>query len=72
MIVSSCFPSFHYHHCVNCALTSCLLCLVMPAVAEPELRVVILRYFNPVGAHSSGLIGESPKQPNNLMPYVGS
>jgi UDP-glucose 4-epimerase len=40
------------------------------AVADAQLRVVILRYFNPVGAHKSGTIGESPKQPNNLLPYV--
>ena len=34
-------------------------------------NVVILRYFNPVGAHKSGLIGEDPKGlPNNLMPFV--
>ncbi|MCU1419401.1 MAG: galE [Mycetocola sp.] len=41
------------------------------AVANPELRIAMLRYFNPVGAHPSGLIGEDPKVvPNNLMPYV--
>ncbi|SFN35775.1 UDP-glucose 4-epimerase GalE [Mycetocola miduiensis] len=41
------------------------------AAADAGLRVAILRYFNPVGAHSSGLIGEDPKGiPNNLMPYV--
>lgn len=41
------------------------------AVAYPEMSVVLLRYFNPVGAHESGLIGEDPKGiPNNLMPYV--
>jgi len=40
-------------------------------VADPELRVVLLRYFNPVGAHESGLIGENPNGvPNNLMPYI--
>lgn len=39
--------------------------------AYPEMSVVLLRYFNPVGAHESGLIGEDPKGvPNNLMPYV--
>lgn len=39
--------------------------------AEPEFSVVLLRYFNPVGAHESGLIGEDPKGiPNNLMPYL--
>ncbi len=40
-------------------------------VADPEWSVVLLRYFNPIGAHESGLIGESPKGiPNNLMPYI--
>ncbi len=39
--------------------------------ADKEWNVAILRYFNPVGAHESGLIGEDPKGiPNNLMPYV--
>ena len=39
--------------------------------ADPELSVVLLRYFNPIGAHESGLIGEAPNGiPNNLMPYV--
>lgn len=41
------------------------------AKADPELSVVLLRYFNPVGAHESGLIGEDPQGiPNNLMPYI--
>ncbi|MEO8000228.1 MAG: UDP-glucose 4-epimerase GalE, partial [Arenimonas sp.] len=39
--------------------------------AHPDFRVAILRYFNPVGAHPSGLIGENPLgTPNNLMPYL--
>ena len=39
--------------------------------ADPEWNVVLLRYFNPIGAHKSGLIGENPNGvPNNLMPYV--
>lgn len=39
--------------------------------AEPDWNVVLLRYFNPIGAHESGLIGESPRGiPNNLMPYI--
>ena len=39
--------------------------------ADPEWNVILLRYFNPVGAHESGLIGEDPDGiPNNLMPYV--
>ena len=41
------------------------------ALAHPEFNVSILRYFNPVGAHESGLIGENPNGiPNNLMPFV--
>ena len=41
------------------------------AKADPEWSVVLLRYFNPVGAHESGLMGEDPKGiPNNLMPYI--
>ena len=41
------------------------------AKADPELSVVLLRYFNPIGAHESGMIGEDPQGiPNNLMPYV--
>ncbi|OIQ63267.1 UDP-glucose 4-epimerase [mine drainage metagenome] len=40
-------------------------------IAEPDWHIALLRYFNPVGAHSSGLIGEDPNGiPNNLMPYV--
>ena len=39
--------------------------------ADPEWNVILLRYFNPVGAHESGLIGEDPKGiPNNLTPYI--
>ena len=41
------------------------------AVADPEFRVALLRYFNPIGAHESGLIGENPNGiPNNLLPYI--
>jgi UDP-glucose 4-epimerase len=41
------------------------------ARADPRWRVMCLRYFNPVGAHESGLIGEDPRDtPNNLMPFV--
>jgi UDP-glucose 4-epimerase len=41
------------------------------AVSDMEWHIVALRYFNPVGAHESGLIGEEPKGvPNNLMPYI--
>ncbi len=40
-------------------------------VSDPQWNVVLLRYFNPIGAHSSGLIGEDPKGiPNNLLPYL--
>lgn len=39
--------------------------------AEPSWNVVLLRYFNPIGAHPSGMMGEDPKGiPNNLMPYI--
>lgn len=39
--------------------------------ADPEWNVILLRYFNPIGAHESGRIGEDPKGiPNNLLPYV--
>ena len=39
--------------------------------ADPEWSVVLLRYFNPIGAHETGLIGENPNGiPNNLMPYI--
>ena len=39
--------------------------------ADPEWQIMLLRYFNPIGAHKSGLIGEDPKGiPNNLLPYI--
>ena len=41
------------------------------SIADPEFSIAILRYFNPIGAHESGLIGENPNGiPNNLMPYI--
>ncbi len=41
------------------------------AAGDPSFRIMLLRYFNPVGAHPSGLIGEDPRgTPNNLMPFV--
>lgn len=41
------------------------------AAADPDWRIAVLRYFNPVGAHESGLIGEDPNGvPNNLMPFI--
>ena len=40
-------------------------------VSDPEWKVILLRYFNPVGAHKSGRIGENPRGiPNNLTPYI--
>ncbi|SDZ17620.1 UDP-glucose 4-epimerase [Proteiniborus ethanoligenes] len=40
-------------------------------ISDPEWSIVILRYFNPIGAHESGKIGDDPKGiPNNLMPYI--
>ena len=39
--------------------------------ADNDLSIIVLRYFNPIGAHKSGLLGENPKGiPNNLMPYI--
>lgn len=41
------------------------------SIADPEMSIVLLRYFNPIGAHESGLIGEMPNGiPNNLIPYI--
>lgn len=41
------------------------------SIAGPDMSVVLLRYFNPIGAHESGMIGEKPNGiPNNLMPYI--
>jgi UDP-glucose 4-epimerase len=41
------------------------------AISDPRWRIALLRYFNPVGAHESGLIGEDPHGiPNNLLPYI--
>ncbi len=40
-------------------------------ISEPQWNIILLRYFNPIGAHESGLIGEDPKGlPNNLAPYI--
>lgn len=45
--------------------------LAAQCTAQPSWKVAVLRYFNPVGAHPSGLIGEDPADvPNNLMPYI--
>lgn len=41
------------------------------AASKPDVLMIALRYFNPIGAHESGLIGEDPNDiPNNLMPYI--
>ena len=41
------------------------------SITDPDFGIVILRYFNPIGAHASGLIGEDPQGiPNNLVPYI--
>ena len=61
-------------HCTNpYGQTKSMLEEVLTDVqkADPEWNVVLLRYFNPIGAHPSGLIGENPNGiPNNLMPYI--
>jgi len=45
--------------------------LMKEAKEDPSMNIVLLRYFNPVGAHRTGLIGEDPSGiPNNLMPYI--
>lgn len=46
-------------------------CLMDIQAAQPDMSMTLLRYFNPVGAHASGIMGEDPKGvPNNLMPYI--
>ena len=61
-------------HCTNpYGQTKSMLEQVLMDVqkADPEWNVVLLRYFNPIGAHKSGTIGENPNGiPNNLMPYI--
>ena len=61
-------------HCTNpYGQTKSMLEQVLMDVqkADPEWNVVLLRYFNPIGAHQSGRIGENPNgSPNNLMPYI--
>lgn len=45
--------------------------IIDTAIANPDMQLVSLRYFNPIGAHESGLIGEDPKGlPNNLLPFI--
>lgn len=60
-------PLSHY------SLTKIMIEQALEALVEshPELQIGILRYFNPIGAHPSGFIGENPQQiPNNLVPYI--
>ena len=46
--------------------------LIDYCTAHPDFCAVLLRYFNPIGAHASGLLGDDPNGiPNNLMPYIG-
>ncbi len=62
-----CAPESPYAH----SKLMCEQILAAQCVAQPDWRVGVLRYFNPVGAHSSGMLGEDPDGvPNNLMPYV--
>lgn len=64
------FPRLHTNPYGHTKLVIEDILAAMP-VADPSWRLGVLRYFNPVGAHPSGLIGENPSGiPNNLMPYV--
>ena len=55
-----------HHNCHNFVFSSSAT-----VYGDPSLNVALLRYFNPIGAHKSGLIGEDPNGiPNNLMPYI--
>ena len=61
------------HNCRNFVFSSSATERILTDVckADPTLNVALLRYFNPIGAHKSGLIGEDPNGiPNNLMPYI--
>lgn len=59
---------------VFCTIAKCCMCISTcrdVAASDPKWRIMLLRYFNPVGAHPSGDIGEHPVGiPNNLMPYI--
>ena len=60
-------PSSHY------GLSKMMVEQALDAISQshPDLSIAVLRYFNPIGAHQSGLIGENPRDiPNNLLPYV--
>ncbi|CAF1136090.1 unnamed protein product [Rotaria sordida] len=72
-------PLDEKHPCIGDAITNpygkskyiCEHILKDTMVAHPEWNIILLRYFNPVGAHKTGLIGENPiGKPNNLMPYI--
>ena len=68
--ITESFPTSHTNPYGHTKLV-CEDILAAQRVADPTWRVGVLRYFNPVGAHPSGLIGEDPSGlPNNLMPYV--
>ena len=61
------------HNVKNIIFSSSMLEQILTDIqkADPEWNVVLLRYFNPIGAHKSGTIGENPNGiPNNLMPYI--
>lgn len=69
--------SFNWTHHNKYLALSCFLQLINEEImrdvqhADPTWKVVLLRYFNPVGSHPSGHIGEDPLGiPNNLMPFV--
>lgn len=69
-----CIETMKRGNCTNpYGWTKCMIEQILEDAAKAcsDMSVVLLRYFNPVGAHESGLIGEDPKGiPNNLMPYV--
>ena len=68
--ITESFPTSHTNPYGHTKLV-CEEMLASLRKADPAWRVGVLRYFNPVGAHPSGLIGEDPAgPPNNLMPYV--
>lgn len=64
------FLSVHNLTRLNCQLFIEEICRDVRS-SDSEWKIILLRYFNPVGAHSSGHIGEDPRGiPNNLMPFV--
>ena len=59
------------YDCNNIVFSSSATVYGDPQKANPKLSVTLLRYFNPIGAHESGIMGEDPKGiPNNLLPYI--